>query len=111
LVDLGGFTMETAGALSYGRRVWALAKVSEGADIVGPWPLALAVLIVALGPRRLRRGPWFLFFGPWPMARGPLGPRGFSLCCLFCFLIFSLVRWWRGWVGPLIFFVFVFVVA
>jgi phage/plasmid-like protein (TIGR03299 family) len=34
LVDLGGFTMETAGALSYGRRVWALAKVSEGADIV-----------------------------------------------------------------------------
>ena len=34
LVDLGGFTMETAGALSYGRRVWALAKVSDGADIV-----------------------------------------------------------------------------
>jgi len=34
LVDLGGFTMETAGALSYGRRVWALAKVNEGADIV-----------------------------------------------------------------------------
>jgi phage/plasmid-like protein (TIGR03299 family) len=26
--------METAGALSYGRRVWALAKVSDGADIV-----------------------------------------------------------------------------
>lgn len=34
LVELGGFEMETAGALSYGRRVWALAKVSEGADIV-----------------------------------------------------------------------------
>jgi hypothetical protein len=43
------------------------------------------------------------------MARGPLGPRGFSLCCLFCFLIFSLDRWWRGWVGPLIFFLFLFV--
>lgn len=34
LVDLGGFTMETAGALSYGRRVWALAKVSEGAEVI-----------------------------------------------------------------------------
>lgn len=34
LVELGGFQMETAGALSYGRRVWALARVSEGADIV-----------------------------------------------------------------------------
>lgn len=34
LVELGGFQMETAGVLSHGRRVWALAKVSEGADIV-----------------------------------------------------------------------------
>lgn len=34
LVELGGFELETAGALSHGRRVWALAKVSEGADIV-----------------------------------------------------------------------------
>lgn len=34
LVELGGFELETAGALSYGRRVWALAKVSEGADII-----------------------------------------------------------------------------
>ena len=34
LVELGGFQMETAGVLSYGRRVWALAKVNEGADIV-----------------------------------------------------------------------------
>ena len=34
LVGLGGFQMETAGALSYGRRVWALASVGEGADVV-----------------------------------------------------------------------------
>jgi phage/plasmid-like protein (TIGR03299 family) len=34
LVELGGFQMETAGVLSYGRRVWALAKVNQGADIV-----------------------------------------------------------------------------
>ncbi len=34
LVDIGGFEMETAGALSYGRRIWALAKVNQGADIV-----------------------------------------------------------------------------
>jgi phage/plasmid-like protein (TIGR03299 family) len=34
LVELGGFQMETAGVLSHGRRVWALAKVNEGADIV-----------------------------------------------------------------------------
>lgn len=35
LAEIGGFELETAGALSYGRRVWALAKVNEGADIVG----------------------------------------------------------------------------
>lgn len=34
LTDLGGFELETAGALSDGRRVWALARVSEGAPIV-----------------------------------------------------------------------------
>jgi phage/plasmid-like protein (TIGR03299 family) len=34
LVEIGGFEMETAGALSYGRRIWALAKVNQGADIV-----------------------------------------------------------------------------
>lgn len=34
LVDLGGFELETAGALSDGRRVWALAKISDGAPIV-----------------------------------------------------------------------------
>jgi phage/plasmid-like protein (TIGR03299 family) len=34
LVELGGFQMETAGALSHGRRVWALASVGEGADVV-----------------------------------------------------------------------------
>ena len=34
LGELGGFELETAGALSDGRRVWALARVSEGADIV-----------------------------------------------------------------------------
>jgi len=34
LVDLGGFKLETAGALSHGRRVWALASVGEGAPVV-----------------------------------------------------------------------------
>jgi phage/plasmid-like protein (TIGR03299 family) len=34
LVGLGGFQLETAGALSYGRRVWALASVGAGADVV-----------------------------------------------------------------------------
>ena len=34
LVDIGGFELETAGVLSHGRRVWALAKVNQGADVV-----------------------------------------------------------------------------
>ena len=34
LLDLGGFQMETAGALSHGRRVWALARVGDGAEVV-----------------------------------------------------------------------------
>ena len=34
LLDLGGFQMETAGALSQGRRVWALARVGDGAEVV-----------------------------------------------------------------------------
>jgi phage/plasmid-like protein (TIGR03299 family) len=34
LADIGGFSMETAGALSGGKRIWALAKVNDGADIV-----------------------------------------------------------------------------
>ena len=34
LVELGGFQMETAGVLSHGRRVWALAKVNQGADVI-----------------------------------------------------------------------------
>lgn len=34
LVDLGGFELETAGALSDGRRVWALASVGEAAPVV-----------------------------------------------------------------------------
>lgn len=34
LVDIGGFQMETAGVLSHGRRVWALAKVNQGADVI-----------------------------------------------------------------------------
>jgi hypothetical protein len=41
------------------------------------------------------------------MARGPLGPRVFSLLPVFFSLIFSLEWWWRGWVGPLIFFCFI----
>lgn len=34
LTDIGGFEMETAGALSEGRRVWALARVGDGAPVV-----------------------------------------------------------------------------
>ena len=34
LVELGGFQLETAGALSEGRRVWALASVGEAAPVV-----------------------------------------------------------------------------
>lgn len=34
LADVGGFEMETAGALSDGRRVWALARVGEAAPVV-----------------------------------------------------------------------------
>jgi phage/plasmid-like protein (TIGR03299 family) len=34
LVNLGGFQLETAGALSDGRRVWALASVGEAAPVV-----------------------------------------------------------------------------
>jgi hypothetical protein len=41
------------------------------------------------------------------MARGPLGPRVFSLLPVFFSLIFSLDWWWRGWAGPLIFFCFI----
>lgn len=35
LVDVAGFTLETAGSLAGGRRIWALAKVSDGANVVG----------------------------------------------------------------------------
>lgn len=31
----GGFQLETAGALDEGRRIWALARVGEGANVVG----------------------------------------------------------------------------
>ncbi len=34
LCEIGGFAMETAGALSGGKRIWALARVSDGAEIV-----------------------------------------------------------------------------
>ena len=34
LADIGGFELETAGALSDGRRIWALARVNDGANIV-----------------------------------------------------------------------------
>jgi phage/plasmid-like protein (TIGR03299 family) len=33
-VALGGFQLETAGALSFGRRVWALASVGEAAPVI-----------------------------------------------------------------------------
>lgn len=35
LAIAGGFTLETAGSLSGGQRIWALAKLGEGADIIG----------------------------------------------------------------------------
>lgn len=34
LAQIGGFSLNTAGALSDGKRIWALAKVHEGAPIV-----------------------------------------------------------------------------
>lgn len=35
LTDNGGFQMDTAGALHGGKRVWALAKMNEGFDVIG----------------------------------------------------------------------------
>lgn len=35
LADLGGFELETAGALADGKRIWALAKVHDGAPVIG----------------------------------------------------------------------------
>jgi phage/plasmid-like protein (TIGR03299 family) len=35
LAELGGFTMETAGSLQGGQKVWALAKIHDGAPIIG----------------------------------------------------------------------------
>lgn len=35
LVRVGGFNLETAGALSDGKRIWALAKIGDGAPILG----------------------------------------------------------------------------
>jgi phage/plasmid-like protein (TIGR03299 family) len=35
LVKAGGFSLETAGALSDGKRIWALAKCGDGAPIIG----------------------------------------------------------------------------
>ncbi|WP_066342495.1 DUF932 domain-containing protein [Azohydromonas lata] len=35
LAQAGGFVLETAGALSDGKRVWGLAKVNDGAPVVG----------------------------------------------------------------------------
>ena len=35
LAEAGGFVLETAGALSDGKRVWGLAKVNDGAPVVG----------------------------------------------------------------------------
>ncbi|MDE2104344.1 MAG: DUF932 domain-containing protein [Patescibacteria group bacterium] len=34
IAKAGGFSLETAGALDGGRRIWALARVSDGADVV-----------------------------------------------------------------------------
>lgn len=35
LCAIGGFTLETLGALSGGKRVWALARVNDGAPVLG----------------------------------------------------------------------------
>lgn len=35
LAEIGGFDLETAGALSDGKRIWALAKVNDGAPVIG----------------------------------------------------------------------------
>jgi phage/plasmid-like protein (TIGR03299 family) len=35
VVKVGNFQIETAGALSGGRRIWALAKIGDGAPIIG----------------------------------------------------------------------------
>jgi phage/plasmid-like protein (TIGR03299 family) len=35
LAEAGGFVLETAGALSDGKRVWGLARVNDGAPVVG----------------------------------------------------------------------------
>jgi phage/plasmid-like protein (TIGR03299 family) len=35
LSDVGGFELETAGVLSEGKRIWGLAKVNDGAPVVG----------------------------------------------------------------------------
>jgi phage/plasmid-like protein (TIGR03299 family) len=34
LSEIGGFEIETAGALSHGKRIWALAKVNPGAEVI-----------------------------------------------------------------------------
>lgn len=35
LAEIGGFELETAGALSDGKRIWGLARVNDGAPIIG----------------------------------------------------------------------------
>lgn len=35
MVETAGFSLETAGCLSGGKRVWALAKVNDGANVIG----------------------------------------------------------------------------
>lgn len=35
IAKAGGFTLETAGSLDGGRRIWALARVHDGANVVG----------------------------------------------------------------------------
>ncbi len=35
LANIGGFDLETAGSLSDGKRIWALAKVNDGAPVIG----------------------------------------------------------------------------
>lgn len=35
VVEAGKYRMETMGALSQGRRIWALARINDGADVIG----------------------------------------------------------------------------
>jgi len=57
----------------------------------------------------MARAPRAMVFVLWAVAHGPRAVRraGFFSAAGFFSLIFSLEWWWRGWVGPHTFFVFI----